>query len=127
MSSLALNLVSGLTMGDGRWATACPSYDLVCLPAKGIRRYKVFSYFPNEVFSSEEPCGGKMIRTRYVSTEFYGGFLSSMLAFQGSKKFAKEDFVCSPTFMRINEEVNKTPHFRRVELNSADVRRFCNN
>ena len=36
-----------------------------------------------------------------------------------SKKFAKEDFVCSPTYMRITKEVNKTPHLRRVELNSA--------
>ena len=62
---------------------------------------------------------------------FYGGFLSSVLAFQGSKKFAKEDFVCSSTFMRIAEAVNKTETafpLGRVELyklNSAYVR-FCN-
>ena len=40
---------------------SCPSYDLVHLPAKGIRRYEVFSYFPNEFCSSEEPRGGKMM------------------------------------------------------------------
>ena len=111
---------------------ACPSFGLVWFPAKSVRRKKVFSHFLNEFCSSTKNLvAGKWWERGYVPTVFYGGFLSSVLAFQGSKKFAKEDFVCSPTFMRIAEAVNKTETafpLCRVELyklNSA-YERFCN-
>ena len=72
-----------------------------------------------------------MVRTRVPSSlpwlrevtfrhSFNVGLLSSVLAFQGSKKFAKDDFVSS-TFMRIVEAVNiSAVSILKLQLNTAE-------